>query len=131
MFAARQFGFFALLLLVAGCGSGDGSTKVTGQVTYKGTPLPMGVINFFPGDGGRPIGQAITSDGQYTAELPAGNYTVVVLASNPPVPPGWKEGDPLPKPPVTVPAKYGLPTSSPLQVTIPAERSFEHNVSLD
>jgi hypothetical protein len=131
MLQARRFAILPLLLIAIGCNSGEPTTKVTGLVSYKGAPLPSGLINFFPATGGRPIGQTIGSDGKYAIELPPGDYTVVVLASNPPVPAGWKEGDPLPKPEVTIPAKYGLPTSSPLQVSIPEAKSFEHDVPLD
>jgi hypothetical protein len=119
------------LLLVAGCGESEGTTSVTGQVTYKGAPLPMGVINFFPASGARPIGHPLASDGKYEAKLPAGDYTVVVLTSNPPVPPGWKEGDPVPKPPVQIPPKYGHAKNTPLKITVPEGRSFAQDFKLE
>src|SRR5690606_34222529 len=95
-----------VLASCGGCGDSEPATTVRGKVTYKGTAVPMGVVNFFPEEGGRPTGATLESGGEYEVQLPAGNYTVVVLTSTPPVPPGWKEGDPIPKPPVEVPAKY-------------------------
>ena len=131
MYSPRFVSFLALLLLVSGCGGGEGGTTVTGQVTYKGAPVPMGVINFFSTAGGRPIGTALTPEGNYSLQLPAGDYKVVVLTSNPPVPAGWKEGDPLPQPPVKVPQKYALPETSPLAATVPEGRSFEQDFALE
>lgn len=131
MYSLRPFTFLALLLLVSGCGSKEGGNQVTGQVTYKGEPVPMGVVNFFPTAGGQPIGASLTSEGKYSLELPAGDYKVVVITSNPPVPPGWKDGDPLPQPPVKVPQRYGLPETSPLSTTIPEGRSFEQDFPLE
>jgi hypothetical protein len=120
-----------VLAFCSGCGTSEPGTLVRGKVTYKGTAVPMGVVNFFSEEGGRPIGATLESEGEYTVRVPAGNYTVVVLTSTPPVPPGWKEGDPIPKPPVEVPAKYRLPQNSPLKVVVPDQKSLDHDLPLE
>ncbi len=114
-----------------GCGESDPATTVRGKVTSKGMAVPMGVVNFFSETGERPIGATLDSSGEYEVRIPAGNYTIVVLTSTPPVPAGWKDGDPIPKPPVEVPAKYQQPQKSPLKVAIPDQKSFEHNLPLE
>lgn len=59
----------ALVALAAGCG-GDGLNRLdlTGQVTYKGQPVPYGTISFRPDHskgGTGPTGFARIEDGQY------------------------------------------------------------------
>ena len=120
-----------MFLLGSGCGDSEPATTVRGKATYKGTAVPMGAVKFFPETGGRQIGATLGSEGEYEVRLPAGNYSVTVLTSTPPVPAGWKDGDPVPKPPVEVPAKYRLPQNSPLKVTVPEGKSFEHDLPLD
>ena len=66
-----------LVLLAAGC-----STKgtVTGTVTYKGTPIPDGSVQFMPENGG-PTVSAVINDGKYTAEkVPAGPAKVAIAS---------------------------------------------------
>jgi hypothetical protein len=61
------------LLVIFGCG-GDGLGKrysVSGRVTYKGAPLPSGIITFVPEDS-----QAKVAAGTITA----GNYTLTTLS---------------------------------------------------
>ena len=65
------------LLALAGCGTDDGvgkRFKVTGKVTYKGSPLSKGTINFIPDDQGkgRPAAGVISADGTYTLGTQAG-----------------------------------------------------------
>src|SRR5262245_43100086 len=76
----RLFGFwvgFALLPFLAGCAPGQG--KVTGQVTYKGKPVPGGLVTFRPSD---PKQNSVTAEldaeGRYSAVLPAGEVVVSI-----------------------------------------------------
>jgi hypothetical protein len=58
--------FTAVVVLgFAGCGKREPPTgEVSGTVTYKGKPLPEGMITFFNADEGR-SGQAAIKDGEY------------------------------------------------------------------
>ena len=80
-----------------------------------------GVINF-QATGSRPLGGGINADGTYSLELPPGNYLVRIDAP-PAFPPGYKEGDPLPRlGPRLVPEKYASFTSSGLTATVGKRR---------
>jgi hypothetical protein len=103
-----------------GCGGGAGnSTTVRGTISYNGKPVTFGAINFFRA-GTRPLGGAINSDGSYECQLPLGEYQVRV-DTPPPLPPNYKEGDPIPQTPRPVPEKYASFATSELKATITAE----------
>ena len=72
----RIFAAFALLLLVAamGCGNG-GVVQVAGNVTYQGEPVPQGEIIFSPADGGQTVAAPIAA-GRYEVQLPPGSHQV-------------------------------------------------------
>jgi hypothetical protein len=89
-----------VMLAAAGCGEHDPPPRgvVRGQVTFRGTPLPGGLIVFTPdedfgGHGPCAVG-AIGSDGRYTlttdgaAGAPAGKHKVTVVG-----PDGWRLPD--------------------------------------
>ncbi len=97
-------GWIASLLLVGsvllgGCGGGDGSATVKGQVTFDGTPIKDGAINLIPIDSDlRRVGGSI-SDGAYeltgvqSGPMP-GKYRVEIYAFEPiAAPSGAEEGD--------------------------------------
>jgi hypothetical protein len=67
------------MLLVLGCNNGPTIFHVEGMVTYKGQPLPKGVIYFDPdprqGNDG-PQGHAIITDGKYTTRGELGKGVV-------------------------------------------------------
>ena len=66
-----------LVLLAAGCSS---KGTITGTVTYKGTPIPQGSVQFMPENGG-PTVSAVINDGQYTAEkVPTGPSKVTITS---------------------------------------------------
>ena len=114
---------------LAGCSAGSDATAVSGKITVNGTPLSRGVINFQLA-GRRPLGGGIGSDGSYSVELPPGEYQVRIDAP-PELPPGYKEGDPLPKlGPRHVPEKYASFNSSGLTATVTDERSQTINFDL-
>lgn len=65
------------LLLVAGCGRA--TSKVSGQVRFKGTPLPGGQLTFRPDDAKfNTVIAEIDEQGRYEAVLPAGTVKVSV-----------------------------------------------------
>lgn len=84
---ARAGGAAALAALVCcfapGCG-GDGTHRVSGTVTYKGQPVPVGKIYFIP-DGSKgnsgPSGYADIKDGKYDTGSGPGSVAGAVLIS--------------------------------------------------
>ncbi len=110
----------ACVLLIAlglvGCGSSGGNETVRGNVSFRGQPITNGGLTFFPGKG-RPVSAAIQSDGQYSVELPPGDYDVVVSLGFE-KPPGWKEGDPLPPQKIVLPVQYTVRAKTTLKATV-------------
>lgn len=118
----RQSGF-ALLALVglSGCGGGDASS-LTGAVTVKGVPVTSGIIGF-QREGAPLAGGPIGTDGSYSVTLSPGEYKVRIDAPAP-MPPDWKEGQPLPPPaPRPVPESYADFDTSGLTATVTGESS--------
>jgi hypothetical protein len=65
------------LLVVAGCGRA--TSKVSGKVRFKGTPLPGGQLTFRPDDPKlNPVIAEIDEQGRYEAVLPVGTVKVSV-----------------------------------------------------
>jgi hypothetical protein len=68
----------AALLLVAGCG---GTGTLNGKVTFKGQPLPGGMVTVFDAGNAGHSGQ-IQKDGSYSvSNIPAGSAKVTVGTS--------------------------------------------------
>ena len=105
-----------LMLSVSGCRDTSGGVPVQGQVSYRGEPLPHGAITFFPATG-RPATAPISAEGDYAIELPPGEYVVIVNVSAD-LPPGFKEGDPLPPPKIVLPPQYTTRARSTLTATV-------------
>ncbi len=101
---------------VLGCGKKSDVVVVRGRATYRGEAIARGAATFFPATG-RPITAAISEEGDYTAELPPGEYTVIVNLGFTP-PPGFKEGDPMPKPKFVLPPEYTTRAKSRLTASI-------------
>ena len=119
LFLHRSYGRNIALALsvvtIAGCSKSAG-TSVSGHVTYKGNPVSSASLIFYPGTG-RAITTVVDPEGNYAANLPAGDYTATVtLSVN--LPPGWKEGDPIPPAKVVLPPQYTKRTQTPLKATI-------------
>ncbi len=132
------------LLAGAGCGSKEGT--VSGKVTLKGQPLPMGVIAFtVPGKSGDVVRSGGINNGEYRVEkIPPGEATVTVVTgvnpakfANHPLMPGGMGGFKVPKGGaasvstapafhadeskfniVAVPPKYRNTKESPLKCTV-------------
>ena len=71
---------------------------------------------FFPVKG-RPISAALMPEGEYSVELPPGDYEIVVSVGYE-LPPGWKEGDPIPPQKVVLPAQYTTRAKTKLKATV-------------
>src|SRR5262249_52680611 len=116
----------ALLVALAGCGSGQMKTAVVkGKVTYKGAPVPNGTISFIPDSGPAATGE-IQRDGTYTLTTyrsgdgaVLGKHTVVIVAMQ-------DQGDRLPEartplPPPIVPDRYTSAATSELRAEVKDE----------
>lgn len=69
---ARRPGVLALVVLAAGCGSGERLYDVSGTASYDGQPIPAGIIYFDPdplAGGTGPQGFASINDGKYTTAV--------------------------------------------------------------
>lgn len=122
-----------LLLTLTGCG-GDRFGALTGKVTYKGKPLPAGVVTFHYPDG-RVETTQIQPDGTYFASrVLVGDVKIAVLTPHvgrlpPALAKAMKEGDEQSiaaarrdgatiVPSVPIPARYNEPGTSGLSVQI-------------
>ena len=113
----------ALALLAAAALAGCHSNKpltITGTVTYKGQPLPSGIVRFFFGTDRQSMA-TVEPDGTFAAtDVPPGPVKVTVE----PDPQAAKHrtmgggaNEPAPKP-VKLPPKYADPATSGLEYTI-------------
>lgn len=67
------------LVLVAAAGCGPSNAKLSGKVTYKGTPLKGGTVTFIPQGGGQTFSTTIDENGTYTfQQIHTGKYKVCV-----------------------------------------------------
>jgi hypothetical protein len=126
----RILGFFgASLLLIGavGCGKSTDVQTVHGHVSYHGAPLAAAGITFFPSNG-RPV-TVLATNGEYTAELAPGAYTVTISVG-PEIPPGFKEGDLVPPPKIALPPEYSVRAKSTLTATVAADQSEPINFDL-
>jgi hypothetical protein len=128
--AGKVLGIGLALVLVAGCG-GAFTAPVSGKVTYKGNPLPGGIVTFIHPDGRVGYG-TIHEDGTYAIPAtPGGDIRCIVQTTKPIVPPPQKVVARLSGgvaragrnvypagPYVPIPEKYGDPQTSGLSYTI-------------
>lgn len=132
----RVIGSLALgLLLLGGLGCGGKKASVSGEVTYRGKPLPSGNVSFF--DAKKEIvGTATISNGKYSlASVPAGSMKITVTTPLiPPVdrrhpPPKDMPGGQL-APSVPIPPRYANPENSGLTYEVqPGEQ--QHKIELN
>jgi hypothetical protein len=113
-------------LLAAGCGAGSKTSAVSGQVTYKGKPVPKANVSFTPAEGTGLAAAGFTdSGGRYTLGTVStndgaapGKYRVSVIARGPDRPAKPGEGSGMPNETVpgdpTIPKKYFAPDTSGL-----------------
>src|SRR5262245_3334162 len=103
-------------MCTTGCGSSTNTVKVRGHAAYRGESLTNGTVTFFPASG-RPMIAPLSEEGDYTAELAPGEYEVVMMIGTKP-PEGYKEGDPLPPPKITLPDEYTIRAKSKLKASV-------------
>lgn len=102
--------------LIVGCGQKSTDVAVTGSVTYKGQPVPRASVAFFPAQG-RAVVTPTDEAGEYSAMLAPGAYKVTVNVGVT-LPPGWKEGDAVPKQAIVLPVEYTMQSRTKLSATI-------------
>jgi hypothetical protein len=74
---AFGFGVLAILLMLVGCGPGEG--KVSGRVLFNGAPLPGGIVTFVPSAADRNHALAtLDEQGNFEAVVPGGEVQVSV-----------------------------------------------------
>jgi hypothetical protein len=112
----------SILALAVGCGEESNVTSLSGHVLYEGQPLSNASLMFYPAEG-RPI-IAPLSEGDYSVELPPGEYRVTVTLGAE-LPPGWKEGDPVPPSTRELPRQYSSRVDTPLTANVNAENGAQ------
>lgn len=111
------------LLAVAGCG-GPYNADVSGKVTLDGNVVPTGTVSFLPAGGGPAAYARIDSSGNYTIRtgreegLPAGEYSVSVVANEPPAVQQTADGGPPPPGKAITPPWYRSQQTSGLKFTV-------------
>jgi hypothetical protein len=126
---AHGIAFAILATISAGCSAESPTVSVHGKVSFRGEPITSGVVTFFP-VAGRPTSAPLDSDAMYRVELPPGEYTVVVNVGAE-VPPGYKEGDPLPPPKLILPPEYTTRAKSKLTASVKEGQTEPINFALD
>ncbi len=128
---ARTLAVGVLVLLLAGCGSGEpeGTVKVTGKVTQDGTPLSQALVTFIPVEDTLGFGGsgATNAGGKYALTpkkggkgIAPGEYKVTISRF---LQPDGSPPDPR-KPPIeskareTLPAIYSNPSTTTLKATV-------------
>ena len=114
-------------LLLVGCGAeGPAGREISGNVSYQGTPLASGTIEFFAADEDQQIWQTTVAQGKYfvpaASGLMPGSYgvriqSVVVRAAR------SEATDPVPQV-VDIPAKYNTQTVLTAEVGEDAEQTI-------
>jgi hypothetical protein len=125
----RCTGLFLLLPFVSGCGDASRSVPVGGTVSYRGEPLAGASITFFPASG-RPIYASTSENGAYRAELAPDDYIATVRFVGK-LPPGYKEGDPIPPPKLVLPPQYTTRAKSALRATVAPDQSEPIDFTLE
>ncbi len=134
-------------LLAVGCGaSGPKTAEVSGEVTYKGKPVPLGTIAFLSDSGA--VDSSEIRDGKYTLHrAPQGAVKITVVSAAPMGAPGnpmmqkiskvkMTMGDKsgaaveLPKGGLKIPARYRDPQKTDLTYTVTSSKTQTHNVEL-
>ena len=111
------------MLFGLGCSDRPDGFRVSGAVTYEGKKLDRGLVNFFA-EGQRPRGGPIRADGTYECFLPAGSYRVIVSVG-PELPPGYREGDPIPPQKLSVPEKFANPRTSGMVIDVSEPQTYD------
>jgi hypothetical protein len=130
------------LVIPTACTSSKRTAEVEGRVTYKGAPLPEGVVLFLAEDRRQDIG-SINPDGTYVVKhAPLGRNKVsvqtlpsvpesvpAVRVRNEPEKKGMPTGDKSPARSVPIPARYANTDTSGLTFTV-QEGSNRYDIEL-
>jgi hypothetical protein len=111
--------------VLAGCNMSGGPARytVTGKVTYQGEPVEEGEITFQDPAAGSVNSAKLAAGGNYSLELPAGDFRVSVapplveIKSGADTPP-----DMVPKPVKNIPKKYWVMESSKLTAPVAKDK---------
>jgi hypothetical protein len=126
----RESGFqFAIPLLVlafflSGCGPGRERGRLTGTVTYQGSPVSEGIVIFADDDTAFFQKYAIKSDGTFEVATKegkgiwAGTYRVAVAPALESPPLGASHSPPAVTLPSNIPPRYWKPDTSGLKVEV-------------
>ncbi len=131
----------ALPVLAAGCGKA--TSVVSGKVTYKGRPLPIGTVLFLTSEN-KVLAGEITGDGDYSvSRVPPGEVKISVAVPSPNTLRPQQKGmhgkadentsfQPAQKAPnvVKIPDVYANADTSGLKYTVTAEPTQTHNLDL-
>jgi hypothetical protein len=134
------------LLLAAAAGCAESRGDVSGQVSFKDSPLPAGKITFICAGGNKPVLSANIREGRYEIKgIPIGPVQITVAtfkpskaADRPPglgptARPGTGETPPAPPTPpekyVAIPPRYGQPDQSKLTYDVKPGYQ-EHDIPL-
>jgi hypothetical protein len=121
----------SLVVIASACSREKPTAEVQGRVTYKGSPLPEGIILFLAEDRRQDIG-SINPDGTYVVKQAPLGRNKVSVQTLPPLPPpgpvtrrlneperkGVPTGDKSPVRSVAVPARYANTDTSGLAFTV-------------
>lgn len=129
----RIFSFLLLACVAAvtGCG-GDGRSKVTGTVQYKGQPIKAGVISFIEEGAVASAGGSAITDGKY--ELPGesglkpGKYSVSINVPDSKAKMEAMPGISGPEPKETLPAKYNAKTELKAEIKAGGKNVFDFDL---
>jgi hypothetical protein len=75
------------------------------------------------------VNAPLGAGGTYSTQLPPGDYTVTVSYTEP-LPEGFKEGDPTPKPKFVLPPEYTTRARSKLTATVSEDSGAPINFEL-
>jgi hypothetical protein len=144
MLRARAWrGAGLLLLAIASVGCDPGTGSLVGTVTFKGRPLPGGMVAVVSPDG-RVAESRIAEDGTYSiVQAPTGPLKVSIVTQPPvyglksplPMPPNDPNKHPEPFAPlgkyVAIPKRYHDATSSGLTCTIVKGQQTTYDIPLE
>lgn len=125
----RSFGLLGLIvLLIGGCGGGDGLVTSSGSVTCDGKPVETGAISFHPlVQGQAPQGAAIVA-GRFRIRTLPGRHRVEVVASRPQA--GGEELTPgMPRQEQYIPDRYNADSQLEAEITQGGRNTFTFELS--
>ena len=125
--------FLCLVIGVAGCGAGGPETKeVSGKVTFRGRPLPTGMVVLSSRSGELLEPAGIDREGEFRIQAPAGTYraAVVAMPSLNQVAAGQNPEESAGPARSLIPERYGSPETSGLEIEVKPEGPNEVTLEL-